>query len=319
MQIATVVIPNLNGMRYLKGCLDSLMIQSRQDFSVVLIDNGSDDGSADYVESHYPEVTVYRHEENMGFCYAVNEGIRMANTPYVILLNNDTACETSFIEELVDAMEENKDCFACASRMVRMDDPDKMDNGGDYYCALGWAFAYGKGKPAQKYGRRREIFSACAGAAIYRKAVFEEIGLFDETHFAYLEDVDLSYRAKIAGYRILYVPEAVVHHVGSATSGSIYNEFKTRYSSRNSIYLIYKNMPWPQILLNLPFFAAGFLIKMIFFAQKGYFKEYVTGLRKGMKLCERSKKVRVQKKNLANYFRIQCELWINVIRRLADF
>ncbi len=319
MQIATIVIPNLNGMRYLKECLDSLREQSRQDFSVILIDNGSTDGSADYVESHYPEVTVRRYETNRGFCCAVNEGIRMADTPYVILLNNDTACETSFVEKLTAAMEKEKDCFSCASRMVRMDDPGKMDDAGDYYCALGWAYALGKGKPSARYDRRREIFSACAGAAIYRRSVFDEIGLFDEVHFAYLEDVDVAYRARIAGYRNLYIPEAVVRHVGSATSGSVYNEFKIRHSSRNSIYLIYKNMPWPQILLNLPFLAAGFLIKMIFFAQKGYFKEYITGLGKGIRLCSRERKVRVQKKNLAHYFRIQWELWVNVVRRIVDF
>lgn len=318
MQIATVVIPNLNGMQYLKACLDSLMEQSRQDFSVILIDNGSEDGSADYVESHYPEVTVRRFAANEGFCRAVNEGILMTQTPYVILLNNDTICETSFIEELVGAMEAETQCFSCAAKMVQMKDPGLMDNAGDYYCALGWAYALGKGKPAGRYDRRREIFSACAGAAIYRRAVFDEIGLFDETHFAYLEDIDVAYRARIAGYRNLYIPEAVVHHVGSATSGSVYNEFKIRHSSRNSIYLIYKNMPWPQILLNLPFLAAGFLIKILFFSKKGYRKEYVAGLWKGAALCDKNKKVRVQRKNLGHYLKIQWELWVNVVRRITD-
>jgi hypothetical protein len=318
MQIATVVIPNLNGMRYLKTCLDSLMVQSRQDFSVILIDNGSEDGSADYVESHYPEVIVHRLETNTGFCHAVNEGICMAQTPYVVLLNNDTECDASFIEMLVAAMEEDEHCFSCASRMVRMDQPDRMDNGGDYYCALGWAYAWGKGKPASRYAKRRDIFSACAGAAIYRRSVFDEIGLFDEAHFAYLEDVDVAYRARIAGYRNRYVPEAVVRHVGSATSGSVYNEFKIRYSSRNSIYLIYKNMPLLQILLNLPLLAAGILIKLLFFAQKGYLNVYAAGLVKGIRLCSRDKKVKVQRKNLPHYIRIQWELWVNLVRRVLD-
>lgn len=318
MQIATVVIPNLNGMRYLKDCLDSLMMQSRQDFSVILIDNGSEDGSADYVESHYPEVIVRRFGTNTGFCRAVNEGIRMSNTPYVVLLNNDTVCDTAFMEKLVGAIEKDENCFSCAAKMVRMDDPERMDNGGDYYCAFGWAYALGKGKPARKYAKQREIFSACAAAAIYRRAVFDEIGLFDEVHFAYLEDVDVAYRARIAGYRNLYIPEAVVRHVGSATSGSVYNEFKIRYSSRNSIYLIYKNMPLLQILLNLPLLAAGFLIKMFFFAQKGYFHEYVTGLHKGVRLCCRDRKVKLQSKNLPHYVRIQWELWVNLIRRVTD-
>ncbi len=318
MQIATVVIPNLNGMQHLKGCLDSLMMQSRQDFSVILIDNGSADGSAEYVESHYPDVIIRRFEANQGFCGAVNEGIRMTQTPYVILLNNDTVCEPSFVEELVRGMEEHPECFSGAARMVQMQDPDRIDDAGDYYCALGWAYAYGKGRPAAKYSEQREIFSACAGAAIYRTAVFEEIGLFDEAHFAYLEDIDIAYRARISGYRNRYIPEAIVHHVGSATTGSAYNEFKVRCSSRNSVYLIYKNMPWLQILLNLPFLLAGFLIKTLFFIRKGYGREYITGLWNGINLCDKSKKVRFQKKNLRNYVRIQWELWANVFRKLGS-
>lgn len=318
MQIATIVIPNLNGMNYLKDCLDSLMNQSRQDFSIILIDNGSQDGSADYVESHYPDVEVVRFETNQGFCRAVNEGIILTKTPYVILLNNDIVCEERFVEKLVEAMEAESSCFSCASKMLQMYHPELMDNAGDYYSALGWAFALGKGKRADRYNKKREIFSACAGAAIYRRAVFDEIGLFDETHFAYLEDIDVAYRARIAGYRNLYIPEAVVRHVGSATSGSVYNEFKIRHSSRNSIYLVYKNMPLLQLLINLPFLTAGFLIKILFFAKKGYFKEYVTGLGKGAALCKREKKVKFHKKNLKNYLKIQLELWINMVRRLSD-
>ena len=319
MQIATVVIPNLNGMKYLKDCLDSLMEQSRQDFSVLLIDNGSVDGSADYVESHYPEVEVVRFGTNEGFCRAVNEGILRSKTPYVILLNNDIICDECFVEKLVEAMEENPRCFSCASKMLQMYHPELMDNAGDYYSAFGWAFALGKGKKAEHYNKKREIFSACAGAAIYRRSVFEEIGLFDEVHFAYLEDIDVAYRARIAGYRNLYIPQAVVRHVGSATSGSVYNEFKIRHSSRNNVYLIYKNMPWPQIVLNFPFLAAGFLVKILFFVRKGFGREYVNGLKTGMALCKKDKKVKFRSKNLKNYLKIQLELWVNMVRRLFDF
>ena len=317
MQIATVVIPNLNGMRHLKGCLDSLMVQSRQDFSIIMIDNGSADGSVQYVESHYPEVIIRRFEENQGFCKAVNEGIRMTKTPYVILLNNDTVCEPCFVEALVKAMEEHPECFSGTAKMVQMQNPELIDNAGDYYCALGWAFACGKNRPAAKYDRARKVFSACAGAAIYRTELFQEIGLFDDAHFAYLEDVDVSYRARIAGYEVRYVPEAVVQHVGSATTGSAYNEFKVRCSSRNSVYLIYKNMPWLQILINLPFLLAGYLIKALFFAGKGFGREYITGLWKGVCMCERSKKVKFQRKNLPHYVQIQLELWLNILRRFV--
>lgn len=318
MQIATVVIPNLNGMKYLKGCLDSLMEQSRQDFSILVIDNGSNDGSADYIRRCYPEVEVVCFAKNEGFCRAVNEGILRSKTPYVVLLNNDTVCEPCFIEELVRVMERDPNCFSGGACMLQMQDTDRIDNAGDYYCALGWAFALGKGKPVSFYKNERKIFSACAGAAIYRRSVFEEIGLFDEAHFAYLEDIDVAWRARIAGYCNRYIPNAVVHHMGSATSGSVYNEFKIRHSSRNSVYLIYKNMPFLQILLNLPFLAAGFGIKILFFAKKGYLKEYVMGLGKGVALCDRSKKVKFCSRNLKHYMKIQLELWANVIRRLTD-
>lgn len=317
MQEVTVVIPNLNGEPYLRACLDSLRCQSAAPFPIIIVDNGSTDGSAALIREEYPEVLLEVLDKNYGFCKAVNMGIQMAQTPYVILLNNDTVCAPMFVEALTEAIKKRPDCFSCASKMVQMQHPDLMDNGGDYYCALGWAFACGKGKPAAGYGRRREIFSACAGAAIYRREVFDEIGLFDEVHFAYLEDIDVAYRAKIAGYRNYYIPEAVVRHVGSATSGSVYNEFKTRYSSRNSVYLIYKNMPWLQIILNLPFLAVGFFVKMLFFIKKGYGREYITGLWKGIRLCDKSRKVRFRKQNLTHYLKIQFELWGNILRRLS--
>lgn len=317
MQEVTVVIPNLNGEAYLGPCLDSLRAQTAGEFPVIVVDNGSADGSVALIEREYPEVRLEKLDRNYGFCRAVNIGIELSKTPYVILLNNDTVCAPGFVEALTEAIKARPDCFSCASKMVQMHNPAAMDNAGDYYCALGWAFAAGKNRPAVSYSRRREIFSACAGAAIYRRAVFDEIGLFDEAHFAYLEDVDVAYRAKIAGYRNYYIPEAVVRHVGSATSGSVYNEFKTKYSSRNSIYLIYKNMPWPQILLNLPFLVPGFLIKAVFFIRKGYGREYAAGLWKGVRLCDSGKKVKFRRENLRYYLNIQCELWWNTLRRLS--
>ncbi len=316
MQIATVVIPNLNGKSYLTACLDSLRRQSRQDFSVILVDNGSRDESVSLVKSRYPEVTVHCFKKNEGFCRAVNTGILLARTPYVILLNNDTVCSETFVEEMVKAIERTG-AFSCAAKLVRMDDPSKMDTAGDLYCALGWAYAIGKGRPAQNYDREHAVFSACGAAAIYRREVFDEIGLFDEAHFAYLEDVDIGYRARIAGYRNLYAPGAVVRHAGSATSGSLHNAFKVRYSAQNSVYLFYKNMPWPQIILNAPFLLLGTAIKLLYFTGKGYFREYIKGIARGAALCRRDKKVVFRWENLGHYIRIQLELWINLFRRLA--
>ena len=191
MQKATVVIPNLNGMAYLEGCLSSLRRQTTQDFETILIDNGSTDGSVEYVKQHFPEVKIRSFSENTGFCRAVNEGIRLSDAPYVILLNNDTVCDKRFVEELLLAMKKRPRCFSCAAKMVQLKNPKLLDGAGDYYCALGWAFADGKGKPVESRKRERRIFAACAGAAIYRRELFAQIGLFDEKHFAYLEDMDV--------------------------------------------------------------------------------------------------------------------------------
>ena len=165
--------------------------------------------------------------------------------------------------------------------MLQAHSPELLDDAGDFYSALGWAAARGKGKPEAEYSREEKIFSACAGAAIYRRKVLLGLGLFDEEHFAYLEDLDICYRARLHGYENWYLPKARVRHVGSGTSGSRYNLFKVRYSSRNNIYLIWKNMPLFQILLNLPFLLAGFGAKFLFFAGKGFGKEYLAGIRNG--------------------------------------
>lgn len=317
----TVVIPNYNGKKYLDNCLRSLEGAGKGEFAVLVVDNGSTDGSVQETEARYPWLRVIAFTENRGFCAAVNEGIRAAETPYVFLLNNDTVVEPGCVLALEERMERERDLFSLSARMVDMANPSRMDGAGDFYNALGWARAAGKGKPAKRCLRRRDVFSSCAGAALYRKEYLEHTGLFDELHFAYLEDVDLGYRARIMGYRNAYEPDAVVRHAGSGFSGSRYNPFKITHSSRNNVYLIYKNMPLGQILLNLPFLLLGFLIKALFFARKGYGKIYLEGLRAGLALCRspegRARKIRFKMARLGNYSKIQIELWINLLRLAA--
>ena len=311
----SVVIPNFNGIAFLDSVLASLEGQTLSNFEVILVDNGSTDGSCSFVTANYPWVHLIELSENFGFCGAVNAGIRAAKAPYVLLLNNDTEVKEDFVEEMLAAIRRHKNAFSCGARMVQYHDRDRLDDVGNYYCALGWAFARGRGKDIHAYETEDKIFSACAGAAIYRKKIIEKIGYFDEEHFAYLEDTDIGYRARIYGYENWYAPKAIVYHVGSGTSGSRYNQFKTRYSSRNNIYLIYKNMPLLQIILNLPFLAVGFLIKFLFFAVKGMGKEYAAGIKNGFSISMKNKKVPFRIKHLPNYCKIQLELWINIIRR----
>lgn len=311
----TIVIPNYNGKKFLVPCLRALYGNTGTEMEVIVVDNGSEDGTIAEARELYPQARYLLLDRNYGFCRAVNEGIRASGTEYVILLNNDTEPEKGFVENLLRTVKKSPLIFSVESRMIRYDDRSLLDSAGTYYNALGWAFARGRDASVNRYLTRCRTFAACAGAAIYRKSVFEEIGYFDEKHFAYLEDIDIGYRARIYGYVNLYEPRARVVHVGSGSSGSRYNEFKVRYSGRNNIYLIYKNMPFWQIFLNLPFLAAGFLAKTVFFWKKGLGWEYLKSLREGFAVCRREDRVVYDRAHLKNYLGIQLELWINVIRR----
>ena len=318
----TIVIHNFNGMKFINNRLDSLQEQTVDTFRIIVVDNGSTDGSKELIKQDFPSVSLIEFKENTGFCRAVNAGILASQSEYVILLNNDTIVESGFVEQLQKAMDRHPKAFSVSACMVQMQQPELLDGAGDYYCALGWAFARGKDREVQECSSEVKVFSACAGAAIYRKKVFNKIGYFDENHFAYLEDLDIGYRARIYGYQNYYAPLAVVHHAGSGASGSKYNSFKTKLASRNSIYLVIKNMPFLQIILNFPFLLAGFIIKALFFAKKGFGGIYMEGLWKGIKLGfstkGRKNKVPFYWSNFKNYLNIQIELWINIIRRFQN-
>ena len=302
----TVIIPNYNGLKFMEPCMAALKRQTSQEFEVLVVDNGSADGSAEWLKEH--QIPGIFLKENTGFSGAVNAGIRASRTPYVILLNNDTEAEPDYIEELVKAIEQSPRIFSVSPRMIQMHRRDRMDDGGDMYSIMGWAYQRGVGQEIERYERPCHIFSACAGAAIYRREIFEEIGYFDEMHFAYLEDIDVGYRAKIAGYYNRYCPSAVVYHVGSGTSGSKYNSFKVRLAARNSVYLNYKNMPLPQLLGNSVPSLMGEAGKYLFFKKRGFAKEYLDGIAEGLRTVKHTKKVPYKKENFKNYLAIEWEL-----------
>lgn len=285
----TIIIPNYNGLSFMEPCFESLKEQTVRDFKVLVVDNGSTDGSVEWLKEHrIPSVFL---KENTGFSGAVNTGIRAADTPYVLLLNNDTRVEPGFVAAMERAMDQSPKIFSVSSRMIQMYHPELLDDAGDMYSILGWAYQRGVGRSSELYQKSCRVFSACAGAAIYRRAVFHEIGLFDELHFAYLEDIDVGWRAKLYGYDNIYCPDAVVYHVGSGTSGSRYNSFKVRLAARNCIYLNYKNMPGWQLLLNAPFLLAGIFVKYLFFVKNGFGGDYVSGLKEGIRTRKQCRRV----------------------------
>lgn len=302
----TVVIPNYNGLKFMEPCFQALERQECRDFTVLVVDNGSQDGSVEWLKEHgIPSIFL---KENTGFSGAVNVGIQAAKTPYVILLNNDTEPEPGYIRELIRIMERSPKSFSASSKMIQLYHRELMDDAGDMYTLMGWAYQRGVGRSSKKYTRPCRVFSACAGAAIYRREIFDEIGYFDEMHFAYLEDIDVGYRARIAGYHNLYCPSAVVYHVGSGTSGSKYNSFKVKLAARNNIYLNYKNMPFLQLAVNALPILAGMAVKYLFFKKQGFGSDYITGVKEGISTAGHCRKVPYSHAHLKNYLAIQWEL-----------
>lgn len=314
MKKATVVVPNYNGKEYLHKCLKALEGQKNADFDVIIVDNGSEDGSHKVKGKYKLKLEVVRFEENRGFSAAVNEGIKRANTPFVILLNNDAYATPNFVKNLVERMDWDEGLFSAQGLMLQENRKDLVDSAGDLFCGFGWAFSRGKDKSLGPYVVPKDVFSACAGAAIYRKSVFDEIGLFDENFFAYLEDVDIGYRARLMGYRNAVVPEAMVFHVGSGSSGNRHNGFKVTLAARNSFLVMHKNFCFWQWILNGPAIGFGMLVKLIYFSKKKLGKEYREGISQYRKMKKDVQKF--NKGTAANRWKIQWELFLNCFKRL---
>lgn len=313
----TIIIPNYNGLKFMEPCFKALEAQSEKNFELLVVDNGSSDGSVEWLkERNIPSVFL---KENTGFSGAVNVGINQAQTPYVILLNNDTEPEPDYVKEMVKAIERSPEVFSVSSKMIQLYHKELMDDAGDMYSLLGWAYQRGVGQSSRGYRKPCQVFSACAGAAIYRREVFKEIGGFDEDHFAYLEDIDVGYRAKIFGYKNMYCPTAIVYHVGSGTSGSKYNSFKVRLAARNNVYLNYKNMPFLQLFINLGPLLVGMFVKYLFFRKIGFASDYAEGLKEGLRTAGKTKKVKFRSSHLGNYLRIEGELIYGTILYIWEF
>lgn len=283
----SVIIPNYNGFNFLSKCLDALDAQDYTDYNVIVVDDASTAEGIEIVLTGHRNVYLIKHNKNLGFAASVNDGIKATDSKYVFLLNNDAYVEKDCISRLVRSMEENTGTdrtFSVQCKMISAVNHALIDNAGDFYNIFGYARTRGKDKLRDSFSRPSEIFSACAGAAIYDREALVEIGLFDESHFAYLEDVDVGYRARLFGYINRYEPNAIVYHEGSATSGSRHNEFKVKLAARNSILIRYKNQTLLQKIINFPAMEAGIIIKQLFFWRKGLGRAYRQGILEGRRM-----------------------------------
>jgi GT2 family glycosyltransferase len=276
----TVVIPNWNGERFLEICLGSLRTQTFRDFETLVVDNGSSDGSIELARRDFPKVRVISLDKNRGFSAAVNVGIMVSEANLVALLNNDTEVDPGWLEALVRAAAEHPEAGFFASKLVDFRDRRLLDGAGDALRKSGLPYRLGHGERDRgQFEREAFVFSACAAAALYRRSVFEEIGLFDEDFFSYCEDWDVGFRAQLAGYRCVYVPGSVVYHIGSASTGGQKSALNTRLGARNGINVLVKNLPATLIGKTLPFILAGQLSRLAITAlSPGLLRAYLSGL-----------------------------------------
>jgi len=272
--LVNVVIVNWNGKAFLSKCLDGLRSQLYRPLCVKVVDNGSEDGSVGFIAQHFPEVNIVALSTNHGFSRANNIALENADAGYIALLNNDAIPHPSWLGDLVGALESHPEAGFAASRMVFYDNPGLIDRAGDVYTRAGTGLLRGRGKPSDTYEREEYVFGACAGAALYRTEMLQEIGFFDEDFFLLYEDVDLSFRAQLRGYKCIYVPDAVVYHIGS---GSIGEDTPTSvyYSHRNLEWVYIKNMPAGLIKRTIVPHLIYDLAAFLFFVAKGRGGDYL--------------------------------------------
>jgi len=237
----SVIIPNWNGARFLRMCLDSLRRQTYRDFETIVVDNASTDESVELMRRDYPEVRLVCLPENLGLTGGVNAGIREALGEIIVLFNNDTEADEDWLAELAAALAAHPEAGMAATKMRLFDRRSVIHSAGDTYRADGIPGNRGVWEEdAGQYDEDVWVFGPCGGAAAYRRSLLDEIGLFDEDLFMYCEDVDMAWRAQLAGHRCIFAPRAIIYHRLSATGGGKIASFHT---GRNTIYVIAKDYP----------------------------------------------------------------------------
>lgn len=252
----SIIVLNWNGLRFLDDCFGALARQTYTNTEVIFVDNGSTDDSVKFVTGKFPWVKIILVGENLGFCGGNNVGLKQATGDLIALLNTDTSVAPNWLADLVEPMLLRPEVGMTASRMVYFEQPDLIDVVGEAYHVLGQSVKIGhKKRYAPPYDQARDVFGSCAGAALYRRELFDTFGLLDETFQSNKEDTDLNFRCQLGGWKCHYVPSAVcLHHVSATYKSTGWSESGSRRSrelSRNSELVFFKNLPWPLLLLLL--------------------------------------------------------------------
>lgn len=248
--LVSIVIPTYNGKHLLAECLPSILNQKEKSFEIIVVDNGSTDNTQEFLKKRYPQIRLIDLGEKSGFAKPVNTGIKFSRGKYIALVNNDVILDQNWLFELVSRLERKKDIGFCACLMLDSEGK-KVDSAGDGFSWWGRAYPIGRGEKPQKHQKEKLVFGACAGTSIFRREVFEKVDLLDEDFYAYFEDIDLSFRAQLAGFKCLYVPSAVVYHRGSATFDRDSVQMRC-LGDRNKCWLVLKNYPLKYLLIKAP-------------------------------------------------------------------
>ncbi len=265
MPAVSIIITNWNGRRWLADCFEALWAQTFTDFEIILVDDGSTDDSAAWVAAQYPAVRLIRLEQHVGFAGANNVGIRAALGQHIVTLNNDTRAEPQWLAALLAGLTA-PDVGMVAAAMLIWDQPELLDSAGIEVDWAGFGWNRGWRQPVGAANQPQEVFGPCAGAALYRRDMLEQIGLFDEDFYTYYEDVDLAWRARRAGWRCMYAPAARVLHYHSATGGR-FSSRKAFLLSRNRLWAMAKNFDFGQLWwawLFILLLDAGSLVYQLF-------------------------------------------------------
>jgi GT2 family glycosyltransferase len=256
---ACVVIPNWNGREMIGNCLGSLLSQSMP-CDIVVVDNGSRDGSADFIEANFPDVRVIRKRKNLGFAGGMNAGLRYGLSKgyrFIAALNNDAVVDRNWLKHLKEALDKNAGCGSATGLMLTAD-KKRVDNTGDFYSVWGQTIPRQRGVPAAQAAKTSEpVFGAAAGSCLYRSKMLDQVGLYDDLFFAYFEDTDLNFRAQLSGWQAVYEPRAITYHAINATSSKMGN-FTAYHTLKNYFFLYFKNMPGRLFWKYLPRFCFGF-------------------------------------------------------------
>ncbi len=266
-----IVIVNWNSGELLDQCLSGLSQQTLPPRQIIVVDNASSDGSDNTVAKRYDSVKLVRLNTNTGFAAGNNIGIsEISDCNWIALLNPDAVPNPDWLARLVDAAHQHPEYQFFASRMLLDEDASRLDGTGDTYHVSGahWRRSHGQ-KANGRDVKQEEVFSPCAAAAIYRRDTFLDADGFDESYFCYSEDVDLGFRLCLTGHRCLYVPEAVVRHVGSATTGGLHSDFSVCHGHRNLVWTYFKDMPWPLFWLYLPQHILLNVVSLVYFSLRG--------------------------------------------------